>query len=343
VSGELVLVTGGTGFVGVHCIVQLLGAGYRVRTTLRSLHRASEVRAMVRAGGADPLLMEFAEADLEREVGWSSAVADATYVLHVASPFPLRQPKDAYDLITPTRDGALRVLWAARGEDVRRVVLTSSFAAIGYGHPDPGRPYTEEEWTDASAPKLTPYIKAKALTEQAAWNFMDQEGGDLELAVVNPVPIFGPALGRNLSTSVELLLALLNGEVSAVPKGTTTGVDVRDVADLHLRAMTHPDAAGERFLAISGDPMSFPDLAKLLRAHLGARARHVPKRVLPDWLVQMGAIVNPELRAVAPQLHRSQGASSEKARRMLGWQPRPLDEAIVASAESLVRLGLVRS
>lgn len=341
-SGELVLVTGGTGFVGVHCIVQLLGAGYRVRTTLRSLHRAAEVRAMVRAAGADPLLIEYAEADLERDVGWASAVAGASYVLHVASPFPLRQPKDPYDLITPAHDGALRVLWAARGEGVRRVVLTSSFAAIGYGRPDPGRPYTEEDWTDTSAKNLSPYVRSKVITEQAAWNFMDEEGGDLELAVVNPVPIFGPALGRRLSTSVELLHALLNGQVSAVPKGATTGVDVRDVADLHVRAMTHPDAAGERFLAVSGDAISFPDLAKLLRAHLGAHARHVPKRVIPDWLVRMGALANPELRAVAPQLHRSQGASSEKAERMLGWHPRPLEDAILASAESLVRLGLVR-
>jgi len=342
VSGDLVLVTGGTGFVAGHCIVQLLNAGYRVRTTVRSLHRTNEVRAMVRTGGADPLLLEFAEADLERGEGWSEAVADATYVLHVASPFPVRQPKDEYDLITPARDGALRVLWAARGAGVRRLVLTSSFAAIGYGRPDPGRPYTEEDWTDASARHLTPYTRSKTLAEQAAWNFIHEEGGDLELAVVNPVPIFGPALGRHLSTSVELLRRLMNGQVAAVPKGTTTGVDVRDVADLHLRAMTHPDAAGERFLAVAGDPISFPDLAKLLRANLGRDARRVPRGVLPDWVVRLGALVNTELRAVAPQLHRAQGASSEKAERMLDWHPRPLDRAVLASAESLVRLGLVR-
>ena len=171
--------------------------------------------------------------------------------------------------------------------------------------------------------------------------FIAQDGGDLELTVVNPVPIFGPALGRELSTSVELLLRLLNGQVPAVPKGSTTGVDVRDVADLHLRAMTHPDAAGERFLAITGDPISLPDLAKLLRERLGADAKHVTTRVLPDWLVRVGALVSTELRAVVPRLHRSQGASSEKAQRVLGWRPRPLDEAIVASARSLVRLGLV--
>ncbi|MBT2517721.1 aldehyde reductase [Streptomyces sp. ISL-90] len=344
-SGELVLVTGGTGFVGVHCVVQLLDAGYRVRTTLRSSSRAAEVREMVTVGGADPERLEFAEADLLRDDGWSAAAAGASYVLHVASPFPVRQPRNANELIRPARDGALRVLGAARDAGVRRVVLTSSFAAIGYGRPDPGRPYTEADWTDPSAPNLPPYTRSKAMAERAAWDFIEQverEGGDLELSVVNPVPIFGPALGRELSTSVELLLRLLNGRVPAVPNGTTTGVDVRDVADLHVRAMTHPDAAGERFLAIAGDPISFPDLARLLRERLGPAANRVPTAVLPDWLVRVGALFTTELRAVAPQLRRRQGASSAKAERMLGWNPRPLDEAIVASAESLVQLGLVR-
>jgi nucleoside-diphosphate-sugar epimerase len=341
VSGELVLVTGGTGFVGAHCVVQLLDAGYRVRTTLRSLARADDVRALVRAGGGDPVGLEFAQADLMHDHGWLAAVDDVSYVLHVASPLPMRQPQDANELVVPARDGTLRVLRAARDAGVRRVVLTSSFAAIGYGRPDPGRPYTEDDWTDLSHPDLTPYVRSKTTAERAAWDFIAQDGGDLELTVVNPVPIFGPALGRELSTSVELLLRLLNGQVPAVPKGSTTGVDVRDVADLHLRAMTLPDAAGERFLAITGDPISLPDLAKLLRERLGADAKHVTTRVLPDWLVRVGALVSTELRAVAPQLHRSQGASSEKAQRVLGWRPRPLDEAIVASAQSLVRLGLV--
>jgi nucleoside-diphosphate-sugar epimerase len=342
-SGELVLVTGGTGFVGAHCVVQLLDAGYRVRTSLRSLARADDVRALVRAGGADPAGLEFAQADLLHDDGWRAAAEGASYVLHVASPFPVRQPKDPNELIVPAREGALRVLRAARDAGVQRVVLTSSFAAIGYGRPDPGRPFTEEDWTDPSAPGLTPYTMSKTLAERAAWDFVEREGAELELAAVNPVPVFGPALGRELSTSVELLLGLLNGQVPAVPNGTTTGVDVRDVADLHLRAMTHPDAAGERFLAVEGDPIRFPDLAKLLRARLGSNAKRVPTRVLPDWLVRVGALVNSELRAVAPQLGRSQRSSNEKARRMLGWQPRPLDEAIVASAESLVRLGLVRA
>ncbi|MDQ0893582.1 SDR family oxidoreductase [Agromyces ramosus] len=346
-SGELVVVTGGTGFVGAHCIVRLLEAGHRVRTTVRSMARADEVLQLVRAGGpraaASADGVEVIAADLLHDDGWPEAVAGASYVLHVASPFPMRQPADENELIAPARDGVLRVLRAARDAGVRRVVQTSSFAAVGYGHAaDPGRPYTEEDWTDPDGRNVTPYVKSKTIAELAAWGFIDREGGDLELAVVNPVGIFGPALGQQLSTSVELLLGLLNGRAPAVPPGTTTGVDVRDVADLHLRAMTHPDAAGERFLAVAGDPITFHELAILLREQLGRDAKHVPTRVLPRWLVRVGALVNPELRAVLPQLRRSQGASHEKATRVLGWQPRSTDDAIVASAESLVRLGRVK-
>ena len=340
-SGKVVLVTGGSGFIAAHCIVQLTHAGYRVRTTVRSLDRTDAVREMVRLGEADPGGIEFVVADLMRDDGWPEAVADATYVLHVASPFPLRQPKDEDELITPARDGVLRVLHAARGAGVQRVVLTSSFAAVGY-RADPGRPFTEQDWTDLTRPHLTPYIKSKTMAEHAAWDFVDLEGDGLELAVVNPVPVFGPALGPDLSPSIEVLLGMLNGRAPAVPPGTTTGVDARDVADLHVRAMTHPDAAGERFIAVAGDPIAFHDLAMLLRDRLGADARRVPTRVLPRWLVEVGALVSTELRAVRPQLRRAQGASHEKAQRMLGWEPRSTEEAIVASAQSLVRLGLVK-
>ena len=340
-SGELVLVTGGTGFVGAHCIVALLREGYRVRTTVRALDRAREVRDLVRAGGQDPTGIEFVVADLLRDDGWLDAVDGTRYVLHVASPLPVRQPKDANELIEPARDGVLRVLRAARDTGVRRVVQTSSFAAIGYGT-DPGRPFTEVDWTDLTAPHLTPYIQSKTLAERAAWEFIEREGAGLEFATVNPVVIFGPALGADFSTSIHVLLRLLNGKVPAVPPGTTTGVDVRDVADLHVQAMRHPDAAGERFLAVAGDPISFHDMAMLLRRHLGADARHVPTRTLPRWLVRAGAFVSPELRAIAPQLRRARGASHEKATRMLGWSPRTPQEAILASARSLLELGLVK-
>ena len=185
-------------------------------------------------------------------------------------------------------------------------------------------------------------MKSKTIAERAAWDFIERDGGSLELATVNPVPVFGPALGSPLSTSVELLRTLLNGGAPAVPPGTTTGVDVRDVAELHVRAMTHPDAAGQRFLAIAGDPITFHDLAMLLRERLGDDARRVPTRVLPRWLVRAGAFVSSDLRAVVPQIDRHQGASHEKARRLLHWDPIPVEDAIVASAKSLIALGLVK-
>ena len=339
-TDELVLVTGGTGFVAVHCILRLLADDTRVRATVRDPGRVDGLRALVRLGGADPTGLDIVAADLLDDAGWPDAVRGATHVLHVASPFPTRQPRHERDLIAPARDGTLRVLRAARDADVRRVVQTSSFAAIGYG-PHPGRRFTEEDWTDPDRPGISAYVKSKTLAERAAWDFIEREGGDLELTVVNPVGVFGPALGTDLSSSLALFLALMNGRFPAVPRGSVNAVDVRDVADLHVLAMRHPDAAGERFLAVAGDPISFHDMAVLLRRHLGADARHVPTRTLPRWLVRAGAFVSPELRAIAPQLRRARGASHEKATRMLGWNPRTPQEAILASARSLLELGLV--
>lgn len=340
-TGELVLVTGGTGFVAAHCIVRLLDAGYRVRTTVRSLARDDEVRAMVAEGGSDAAGVEFAEADLLRDEGWSDAASGAAFMLHVASPFPVSQPKDPDELIVPARDGALRALRAARDAGVRRVVLTSSFAAVGYGAVHPDRPYTEDDWTDPTDERLTPYVRSKAVAERAAWDFIDREAPALELTVVNPVAVFGPTLGRDLSSSLALLLLFLNGEISAVPHAATNAVDVRDVADLHVAAMTHPDAAGERFLAVAGDPVTFPELARLLRERLGDAARHVPTRTVPNWLVRLGSRFNPDLRAIVPQLGRRPVTSHAKAERMLDWHPRSNEESIIAAAESLVRHGLV--
>lgn len=340
-SGELVVVTGGSGFIGSHCIVQLLAAGHRVRTTVRSLARADEVRAMVAEGGADAAAVEFAEVDLLHDDGWREAFAGATYVLHVASPFPRHQPRDAAELIRPAREGAVRAVRAARDAGAKRLVLTSSFAAVGYSAVL-DRPYTEDDWTDPDDEKLTPYVRSKAAAERAAWDAVEREAPDLELAVVNPTAVAGPILGRDLSASVDLMLTLLNGDAPAVPNAASTFVDVRDVAALHVAAMTHPDAAGERFLAASGDPITYPALAELFRERLGDAAKHVPTRRSPDWLVRALAPFNRDLRTLVPELGRLRYVSHEKATRVLGWHPIPPDEAIIAMAESLMRFGLVR-
>jgi nucleoside-diphosphate-sugar epimerase len=342
-SGECVLVTGGSGFIGAHCILQLLGAGYRVRTTVRSLEREAGVRAMLKAGGVEPAgALSFAAADLMSDAGWPQAVAQCDFVLHVASPFPAGAPNNEDDLIIPAREGALRVLRAARDAGVKRVVLTSSFAAIGYGSKPTDVPYSEENWTDLSGGNVSAYVKSKTLAERAAWDFIAREGGALELSVVNPVVVFGPVLGPDYSTSIHLLRRLMDGEIPGVPRLSFGAVDVRDVADLHLRAMISPAAKGQRFLAVAGKFMSIKEIAHVLRANMGDAARRVPTRVLPNWLLRIAAMRDRAVQQIVPELGKVKSASNDKARRTLGWAPRSNEDAIVAAAESLVRLGLLK-
>ena len=275
-----VLVTGGSGFIGAHCLLQLLAGGHEAATTVRNLSREGDVRAMLAKGGAaDPGdRLKFFAADLESDAGWAEAAAGQDYILHVASPFPAGIPKDENELIIPAREGALRVLRAARDAGVKRVVLTSSYAAIGYGAAPRATPYTEEDWTDVNGPGVTPYTKSKTLAERAAWDFIAREGGALELAVVNPVGVFGPVLAPDYSTSILLVQRLMEGALPGCPKLWFGCVDVRDVADLHIKAMDNPAAKGERFLATAGDFVSMLQMAKALKAGLGAARGQGPQR-----------------------------------------------------------------
>jgi dihydroflavonol-4-reductase len=340
-----VLVTGGTGFVGAHCLLQLLAAGYETHTTVRDKAREGEVRAMLRQGGAGEVgkrLIVF-RADLMADAGWAAAVAGCDYVLHVASPFPSTVPKDENELIAPARDGALRVLRAARDAGVKRVVLTSSFAAIGYGLEPRPDPFTEADWTNLQNPSVQPYQKSKTIAERAAWDFIAREGGGLELAVVNPVGIFGPVLGPDFSTSIVMVKRFLDGNVPGCPNIWFGAVDVRDVADLHLKAMTDPAARGERFLATAGDFLSAQQLARLLKDNLGEIGRKVPTRALPDWLLRMVALFDPQVRGMLPELGKRKNGSNEKARRLLDWAPRSAKESALATARSLSELGLLKT
>jgi nucleoside-diphosphate-sugar epimerase len=340
---SMVLVTGGSGFIGSHCILQLLAAGHQVRTTVRNLKRESDVRAMLRQGGAEPGdRLSFAAADLESDAGWAQAAAGCEFVLHVASPFPSTVPRDENELIVPAREGALRVLRAAREAGAKRVVLTSSFAAIGYGQPPRTKPFDETDWTNTDGDDVRPYVKSKTLAERAAWDFIAREGGALELSVVNPVAVFGPALGADYSTSILLIQRLMDGALPGCPRISFGVVDVRDVADLHLRAMSDAAAKGQRFLAVSGDFMAVVEIAKVLKARLGEAARRVPTRQLPNWLVRLVALRDAAAQQITPELGKMKNGTSEKARRMLGWTPRSREEAIVASAESLMKLGLLK-
>lgn len=338
-----VLVTGGSGFIGAHCILQLLAAGHQVRTTVRNLQREPEVRAMLKEGGAQPDgRLSFAAADLEKDTGWPEAVAGCEYVLHVASPFPPGVPKHEDEVIEPARAGTLRVLRAARDAGIKRVVLTSSFAAVGYGQKTHTAPFNEADWTDLNAEDLTAYVKSKTLAERAAWDFIAKEGGAMELSVVNPVGVFGPVLGPDYSTSILLVQRFMDGAVPGCPQLYFGVVDVRDVADLHLRAMTHPAAKGERFLAVAGDFMSMLEIAKVLKKRMGDSAKRVPTKELPNWVVRIAALRDPAVKLILPELGHVKNATNEKARSVLAWAPRSNEESIVATAESLLRLGLLK-
>jgi nucleoside-diphosphate-sugar epimerase len=340
---QTVLVTGGSGFIGSYIILHLLAAGYQVRTTIRNLKREGDVRAMLKAGGPEPgNRLSFFAAELENDAGWQEAITGCDYVAHVASPLPPNIPKHEDDLVVPAREGTLRVLRASRNAGVKRVVLTSSFAAIGYGQTVRETPFTETDWTDPNGEGIAPYAKSKTLAERAAWDFLAREGGSLELSVINPVGVFGPVLGPDYSASILLVQRMMDGAMPGAPQLYFGAVDVRDVADLHLRAMTHPAAKGERFLAVAGDFLSMLDIAKILKSRMGTSAKRVPTRQLPNWVVRLGSLRDPAIKLILPELGKRKNATNEKARRLLAWSPRSNEESLVATAESLVRLGLLK-
>jgi nucleoside-diphosphate-sugar epimerase len=316
-----VLVTGGSGYLGTWLIAALLRDGHQVRTTVRSLASEDEVRAAVRRGAADDRGLEVVTAELTADAGWAAAAAGCAEVHHVAS--PMIQSDDPDAVLVPARDGTLRVLRAARDAGARRVVLTSSFAAVGYS-PKPGAEYTEADWTDPGTPGLPAYPRSKAVAERAAWDFIAQEGGGTELVTVNPTFILGPALTATARSSLQLVKAMLDGTMPVVRRQRFGVADVRDVADLHLRAMAAPQAAGRRYLALADGPtISFLQLAAILRDRLGPLAERVPVQEEPG----------PE----PPRLI----IHNDRARQELGWRPRPAEATIVETAESLRDLGLL--
>lgn len=338
-NDDLVLVTGGTGFIAQYCIIALINRGYRVRTTLRSATREAEVRSYLARGGISTERVSFTVVDLGADRGWAEAVAGCAYVLHPASPTPSGNQVREQDWIEPAVDGTLRVLRAARDGGVKRVVLTSAIGAVGMGHGTTTRTFDETDWTNLSG-NVAPYQKSKTLSERAAWDFIAREGKHLELATVNPVAVLGPALGPDHSHSIGIIKSLLAGQPGC-PKIQSGFVDVRDVADLHLRAMLDPAASGERFIATAGESMWMIEVANVLRARMGAVASKVPTRVLPNWLVRVAALRNRTLRGLIPLLGMQLNTTSAKARRVLGWSPRSREDSIVAAAESLVELGLL--
>lgn len=333
---ETVLVTGGSGYLAGWCLIELLRNGYTVRTTVRDLSREPEVRAGLASEVDAGDRLSVLAADLRSDDGWERAVDGCEYVLHVASPFPPKQPKDPDDLIVPAREGTLRVLRASLDAGVSRIVVTSSVAAVTGRRASPSAPLTEDDWTDPDKPGLTPYARSKTIAERAAWDFVRERNAAEKLAVVNPGAILGPVLSDR-SYSLELIERLLRGMPGA-PRIGYSIVDVRDVADLQLRAMTAPEAGGERFIA-AGQFLWMSEIAEVLRDRLGEAAAKVPKRTVPDFLVRTMSLFDPSIRSVVGQLGKRTTLSSEKARTLLGWSPRPTEETIVDCAQSLVAEG----
>lgn len=337
---ETVLVTGGTGFVGGWSIVELLKQGYKVRTTVRSLSKEQSVRAAVATEvDAGDRLKIFA-ADLTADQGWDQAMQGVDYVWHVASPLGGNAPKDPSTLIVPAREGTIRVLRTAQKAKVKRTILTSSTAASSAPITGPDSVNDETVWTDPKAKGVNAYRQSKAIAERAAWDFMAAQGAKQKLTTVLPTGVFGPILTTEGLGSVQIVQRLLKGQVPAAPRLGFCVVDVRDVVDAHMRAMRTPAAAGERFIA-GGDFMWVADVARALRAELGDAAKKVPTREMPDFMVRFAGLFDPALRELTPTLGKKHIYKNDKAKRVLGWSPRPAKTVMVDCAKSLIAKGAV--
>jgi dihydroflavonol-4-reductase len=332
------LVSGGTGYIAGFLIRQLVAEGWTVHTTVRSLARESAVRRLL---AVDDSRLKFFEADLNADAGWADAMAGCGFVAHVASPLPAGVPKDANELIVPARDGALRALRAAQTAGVKRFVMTSSVAAISYGRGRGVHHFTEADWTLLDRPGISPYIRSKTIAERAARDWVAREGEGLEFCSINPSVVLGPVWSGDYSASVVVVRKLLDGSLRACPDIGFGVVDVRDVADLHVRALTAPGLAGERFIA-SGRFMKLREVAEVLRAELGSQAHRVTTRNAPDWAVRVAALFNPVARAVVGELGSVRHQDASHAKAVLGWATRPVQQSIVDTARSLIELGVVK-
>ncbi len=333
-----VFVSGGSGYIAGFLIRQLVAEGWTVHTSIRDLAREAAVRESL---GVDNTKLKFFAADLMSDAGWAEAMAGCSHVAHVASPLPANAPKHPDELIVPAREGALRALRAAKAAGIRRFVMTSSMAAIAYGHGRGRHHFTEADWTDVTSKDAYPYVRSKALAERAARDWVEAEGGDMEFVTVNPSLVLGPLQSGDFSTSLEAIKKLLEGSMPGLPNFGFSVVDVRDVADMHVRCLTAPDMANERFIC-SGPFMMMADVANVLREGLGPQARKVPTRRMPDWLVRIAALFDPVVRQVLGELGSVRESPATHAKEKLGWVPRPAEVSILDTARDMIRLGIVK-
>ena len=338
-SKGTILVTGASGYIAGFVIKQLLADGWTVRGTVRSLAKADALRTTLGVKAADLALFA---ADLTADAGWDAAVAGCRYVQHIASPLPIGAPKSDDELIIPARDGTLRVLRAAHAAGVERVVMTSSTAAICYGMTTSRQTFTEADWSDLSSPDTYAYVKSKTIAERAARDWMAANGAGMEFVTINPGMVYGPVMGSDFSGSLTPLTRLLDGALPGCPRLGFPIVDIRDITSAHVAAMTPPGLDGERFLC-AGQFLWMRDMADILKSRLGDRAKRVPARNIPDWVVRLIARFDPAVRMVLPELGRERICDASHARDKLGWVPRPAEETLVDAARSLIAQGLVKA
>ena len=333
----IVLVTGGTGFVAMRIISQLLETGYQVRTTVRNLKDTGKITAALNANHIESRGLSFEVAELTEDANWAKAMQGCSYVLSVASPVFFDKPKNEAEATRPAVEGILRILKFAKQAGVKRVIMTSNFGAVGFTQTDKKRETTESDWTNVNAKGLSVYEKSKTLAEMAAWDFIKNKGGNLEFATINPVAILGPALSPHFSGSFHLLENLLNGTLKAAPNIPLNVVDVRDVAELHILAMESPKANGQRFIASADGQISIPEIAELLRKEKPHLAQKVAKRRVPTWVLSIAALFNAQAKEALLLATINRNVSNRKAKQLLGWKPvSTQEETILASVESML-------
>jgi dihydroflavonol-4-reductase len=341
-SSKSILVTGASGFVALHTIIQLLQQGYKVRATLRTLSREAEVRETTAKHVDINDRLEIVSADLMQDAGWDKAIKGCESVLHVASPFPLFEPKDENELIIPAVYGTQRVLRAAHHAKIKRVVIVSSNAAVSAGHNGDNRTFDENDWSILEN-NIDAYAKSKTLAERAAWDFINgtENTSKMEMVAINPPLIFGPVLNKDFPTSAEMIRVFMRGEVPGLARLKMSIVDVRDVASALILAMTTPEAAGKRFLCPTAT-VWYKEIVDILRkefADLGYKK--IPRIEFPGFLVRILAMFDKKIALVTPDLNWDYDLSNEKTKRILKWIPRSKEETILSMAKSLIDQGFV--
>ncbi|MBN2045572.1 MAG: aldehyde reductase [Anaerolineales bacterium] len=336
-----VAVTGATGFIASRCVIDLLNQGYLVKGTVRDLELGKELKAWLAPHTSRVENLTLYQANLLSEDGWDQAFTGCRYVLHLASPFPLLSPENENELIRPAVEGTRQVLEAALRNQVQRVVMTSSTAAVSYGHQDQDRVFTHKDWSDLNG-SIEPYQKSKTLAEKTAWEFIRSlpEGYFMELAVVNPGYVLGPVINHRAPTSISLHQMLMQGSLPGVARIKFNLVDVRDVSKVHLAAMTSEMAVGKRFLCVGGG-IWLGEVAEILSNHFRPQGYRIPRIQFPDWFVRLYSLVDKRARLVVKSVGKDTAYDISQTQEVLEWNPIPLKQTIIEMGESLIEFGLI--